>query len=243
VPGVTRAAAVEWRHRPEEGEPVYVVRLLAELGFWWKDLGLSPGDGDEALQRIRETIGAVAGGLADRQPAEDRLAAQSLAGLAANSLAYAPPRGLAWVTLGRQLEVGLSRRIEWRHLSALRLHAAVQVQGSLSAISSDRARVAPALLLGLELRPRQLASVTWQPAAVLRVGAVVTPRDDLGAGHCDSLLRDTAACTRPVVQAGLTLSVLDSARLQFMGEWYPRVAAGQRALWAISPSLGIQLPF
>jgi predicted acylesterase/phospholipase RssA len=243
VPGVERAAAAAWRHRPEEGEVAYTVRLLGELGFWWKDLGLAAGEGDEALPRLREAIGEVARGLAGRQPVEDRFVVGSLAGLAANSLTYEAPAWLGWLTLGRQLEVGASRRVDVRALSALRLHAAVQVHGILSAISSDRARVAPALLLGIELRPQRLATVTWQPAAVLRVGAVVTPRDDYGAGTCDEAARDTAACTRPVAQAGLTLSVLESARLQFMAEWYPRGAAGQRALWAVSPSLGVQLPF
>jgi hypothetical protein len=93
------------------------------------------------------------------------------------------------------------------------------------------------------LRPRQLSSATWQPSAVLRAGAVLTSNDRFGTGSCPAHTRDTGACTRPVLQGGLALSLLESVRLQLMGEWFPRWRTGQDTLWAVSPALGVQVAF
>jgi hypothetical protein len=243
VPGLADAAAVEWRHRPEELEATYVVRLLSALGFKWRDLGLEPGEGEEAPVRIREKLGAITDSLSARQPTKDRLLLSTLGATAANSIAYVSPRWLAWLTLGRQLEVGASYDLPTRRLDALRLHAAIQVEGIFSALSSDRSKVAPVFLLGAEVRPSQFASATWQPSAVLRAGAVVTSNDQFGGGNCPAHTRDTAACTRPVLQVGLAVSLLESVRLQLTADWFPRWRSDQDALWAVSPSLGIQVPF
>lgn len=243
VPGVDGAAGVAWRRRPGERQAAHAARLLSALGFHWKDLDLEAADGDEALPRIRERIGDVVAGLAGRQPPEDRLLLSQVGGLAANTLAYAPPRWLVWATLGRQFELGVSRRLtRWRHAAA-RAHLALQVHGLQSAFSSDDTRVAPALLLGLELRPRHLATSTWQPSLLLRAGAVLSTHDRLGHLACPTGTRDAAACTRPLLQAGLSLSALESARLQVVAEWYPRLGAGEQALWSLSPALGLQVAF
>jgi hypothetical protein len=242
VPGVEGAAAVAWRQQPGEEETAHVVRLLAALGFRWKDLGLDRDEGDEALTRIRQRIGEVSEALTSRQPGQDWLMMSTLTSLAANSIAYDAPRWLAWLTLGRALEVGASYDLPTRRLASLRLHAAVEVLGVFSAISSDQSAVAPALLLGLEARPRSLATATWQPSAVFRAGMVLTSADQFGAVPCQETGKDAAACTRPVLQAGLALSLVDWARLQVIGEWFPRWD-GQAALWAIAPSLGIQVRF
>jgi hypothetical protein len=45
------------------------------------------------------------------------------------------------------------------------------------------------------------------------------------------------------VQAGLVVSVLEFARLQLTGEWYPRLRPGGSALWFVSPALGLQAAF
>lgn len=243
VPGVPGAAAVAWRRAEGEGEVVHAVRLLAGLRFPWRDLGLEPGDGEEAMPRLRERLGDVTEALSDRQPSEDRLVVRRAGGLAANALAYGPPRWLVWTTLGRQLELGASRRVStWRHATA-RVHAALQVHGVHSALSNDDTHVAPALLLGLELRPRHAASGTWQPSLLLRAGAVLSPHDGLGARACPAGTRDPAACTRGVAQVGVAVSVLESARLQLTGEWYPHLGPERPALWAVSPALGLQVAF
>jgi hypothetical protein len=71
---------------------------------------------------------------------------------------------------------------------------------------------------------------------------VLTSADDFGAVPCQETGKDAAACTRPVLQAGLALSLVDWARLQIIGEWFPGWD-NQPALWAIAPTLGIQVRF
>lgn len=242
VPGVRGSWSVAWRRLPGETETVYVFRLLSELGFAWKDLGLGPRDSDEALTRIRHVVGDVAADLTERQPAEDRFVLRKVSGLAANSLTYVPPRWAWWVMVGRQFELGGSYRPSDGPWAMGRLHAALQVHGLGSVLSSDHNHVAPALVAGIDLRPPQLASITLQPSLLLRVGYVMAGRDRLGARTCDVNGYDTAACSRPYAQAGVGLSALDVMRIQIMGEVYPKTR-DLRTLWAVAPSLGVQLAF
>jgi hypothetical protein len=242
LPRLDGAAAVAWRHLPGEGELSHTLRLLAALRFEWRDLGLAPDEAALALDEIRRVSGQVAAALTAAQPPEDRLLVATLGAAAANSLTYAPPRRAVWITLGRQLELGASGRLgAWRS-ATMRVHGAVQVHGILSAASSDETRVAPAVVVGVEVRPPAFATATWQPSLLVRGGAVLSTHDRLGLDACPAGTRDPAACTRPLLQAGLALSLLESARLQILGEWYPR-RGRHPALWSVSPMLGMQAQF
>ncbi len=244
LPGVEGADRVEWRRRPDEDEMAHVTRLLAALHFWWRDTGLAPADGREALARLRERIGEVVQALAAAQPTpHERFLVGTIGELAADDLAYQPPAGLGWLSLGRDVELGVSRALTDRRDAMVRLHAALELHGAFAALSSDQAPFAPAILAGLELRPRRRSSTLLQPSVILRGGWVLAPADRLGRDRCDLASRDPASCTRPVVEAGLALSVLDFLRLQLLLESYPAIRTGQRARWALAPSLGVQGSF
>jgi predicted acylesterase/phospholipase RssA len=243
VPLVPGAAGVAWRRASGEGELEHAFRILAALGFEWRDMGLGPDQGAQALVEVRRVAGQVVAALTAAQPPADRLVMGTLGSVAANSLTYGPPRWLLWATLGRELELGTSRRLSTSRHANARAHLALQLLGLQSALSSDETRVAPALLLGVELSPRFLASSTWQPSLLLRGGAVLSSHDRLGRLACPRETRDPTACTRPLVQAGLVVSVLEFARLQLTGEWYPRLRPGGPALWFVSPALGLQAAF
>jgi len=243
VPGVERAEKVTWRRAKGESELEHVTRLLAELRFRWRDLGLGPDDGDHALGELRRVAGRVVDALTAAQPAADRFLVGTLGGAAANALAYAPPRHRIWLSLGRELELGFSHGIleESRRLP-IRPHLAVQLNGALTALSSDRLGFGLGLLAGLEVQPVQLATHRLQPSLVLRGGVLLSPKDDWGARACPTpRSTDPAACTRPSAQALLALTVLERVRLHLLGEWYPS-SKGRRP-WAVAPAVGLQLNY
>lgn len=242
--GVEGADRVEWRRRSGEDELVHVTRLLAALHFWWRDTGLAPDDGGEAIAQIRQRLGEVIGALALAQPtAEDRFLVGAVGDLVANGLAYQAPFGIAHLAFGRDVELGVSLALSNQRHPTVRLHAALELHGAYSALSSDGAPFAPAGLVGLEFRPRQMSSALFQPFAILRGGWVVAPAHRRGRQGCDVASRDPASCTRPVVEAGFALSVLGALRGQLLLESYPSSRSGQRTLWALAPSLGVQVPF
>jgi hypothetical protein len=244
LPGVVSADRVEWRRRTGEEETVYTVRLLAALHFWWRDLGLPPGDGEEALAALRQRLGEVVGTLAAAQPSvADRVLVGTVGNVAVDDLTYQAPTSIGWLSFGRGLELGVSRAFPGRRFANLRFHAALELHDALAALSSDAAPVTPAILTGLELRPRRLSSPLLQTSFVLRGGWLLARVDGVGRHRCDLASRNPSSCTRPVVEAGLALSGFDSIRLQVLGESYPPIQARQRALWAVVPSLGIQLSF
>jgi hypothetical protein len=121
-----------------------------------------------------------------------------------------------------------------------RLHAAIQMHGVGSALSSDQAHVASSVVAGVDLRPPKLASIALQPSLLLRVGYVFSTRDRAGARRCEVNGYDTAACSRPLAEVGIGLSAVDVARIHIIGEVYPKTR-GLRTLWAVAPSLGLQL--
>jgi len=243
VPGVEGAGKVAWRRAHREGELEHVTRVLAELRFRWRDLGLGPDDGDHAIGELRRVAGQVVEALTEAQPPADRFLVGTLGGAAANALAYAPPRHRLWVSLGRELELGVSHGIleESRRLP-FRPHFAAQLAGALDALSSDARKVGLGLLAGLEIQPVQLATHRLQPSLVLRGGVLLSPNDGWGARACPSpASTDPAACTRPAAQALLALTVLERVRLHLLGEWYPS-AAGRRP-WAVAPAVGLQFNY
>ncbi len=243
VPGV--AIAPELRRDPGEREAAWLVRLLAAHGFWFRDLGLSRDEGGEALDRIRIAVGEASDAVADAQPWSERAAFRTAARLAADALAYVPAPNGVWLTLGPELEVGYSRGFpgEGGLLGSLRLHAAVQLHGLYAILSTDRTPVAVALLGGAVVAPRALTSLALQPELALRAGYLLSYDDEFGAKACaDARSPVVAACSRFTAQAVVGLSLLQVVRFQLALEWYPALRQ-DASLWAVSPSLGFQIPF
>jgi len=243
VPGVEGAQKVAWRRGASEGELDHVMRILGELRFRWRDLGLGPGEGEHALGEIRQVTGRVVDALTAAQPPEDRLLVGTLGGVAANALAYAPARHRVWVAAGRALEIGFSHGVlPDRRRLPFRPHAALQLHGGLFDLSSDHPPLGFGLLAGLEVLPVQLATHQLQPSLILRGGVLLSGEDGWGARACpDPTSTEVAACTRPAAQALVALTVLERVRLHLLGEWYPS-RAGRRP-WAVAPAVGLQLNF
>jgi hypothetical protein len=245
VPGVDGAGTTAWRRAPGEPEVDYVLRLLAAHRFRFAGLGLTPEAAGDALPRIRRVLGDMAARLASVQPASERPLVTAAGKIAVNLLAYAPPRNVISLTLGRELELGWTRGLpetfvpEW-----LRLHLAIQVHGFAALLSSDRLPFALGALAGVETMPPGLSTAGLQLTGAVRAGWVFSKGDRWGTAPCDGpFAGEIGGCSRFVSQVYVAVSALEVVRLQLAGEWYPAVRAGQKGLWSASPAIGFQLAF
>jgi len=246
VPGLAPRRWPAWRQGRGETELAWSMRLLGSYGFRFQDLGVPPGRGDLAVDRIRSALGRAADLLAAAQPRRERAAVAFAARIAADLLSYAPPGRVLHLTMGpTATELGLSRSF---HGSSwfprrLRLAGAVGARGLEAVLSTGSAQ--PFALLatgGVELQP-PLGSGLARLRFGLRGGWVFAKDDGYGAGSCADRGRSgVSACSRPVVQVLASTALLERFRIQLVGEWYPRTAY-RAELWSVAPGIGLELGF
>jgi predicted acylesterase/phospholipase RssA len=237
VPGVPAPSGSTLRGA-SESETEYVVRLLADYGFDWTDMGYGRADAAHALVGIRGELQAVSRTLARRQPTlAARSTVQAATNLAVDTVHYLPPRSALWVTFGRALEVGGGVAVVdtlW-----LRLSGAVKLQNLLTAVSSDPTSISLLPVAGVEVVPAAIGTSVVQPSFLLRGGYLFDLNDEgCGGSAGDSI----GECSRPEVEIGAAVVIASLLRIQFLVEWYP-AARGARGLWGLAPSMGFQVGF
>ncbi len=241
VPGVE--GRPDWRKGADESESAQMTRLLAAYGYDWTDLPVPRGaPEDQVLAALRSQLAAVTDHLARAQPTFGEKVAVGAAGrMGVNLFYYVPPRATAWLSLGRALELGGDWATE--ELSWLRLTGAVEVLNLVTAFGSSPPPVAFVPLVGLDALPASIGSTTLQPSFLLRGGYVLSPNDSFGGSPCEGQDRVTiGACSRPAVETGAAVAFTGLLRLQVMVAWYPPAFASP-GLWAVLPSIGVQLGF
>ncbi len=241
VAGVT--GAPEWRRKADESEATQTTRLLAAYGYRWSDIDVPPGAGEEqVLAAMRSQLAAVTDHLARTQPTFGEEVVIGTAGrLGVDLFYYVPPRATAWLSLGRALEIGGDWAV--KELSWVRLTGAIEVMNLVTSFGSNPPPVAFVPLVGVDALPASMGSPILQPSFLLRGGYVLSPNDDFGGAPCEGQDRETiGACSRPAVETGAAVAVTGFLRLQLLFAWYPP-AFGSPGLWAVLPSLGIQLGF
>lgn len=244
VPGLAPARWPDFRQAEGETELAWSMRLLGSYGFRFTDLRVPKGRGDLAVDRIRDALGDAGEVLAAAQPQADRHVVGLAARVAADTLSYAPYARVLHLTMGpTETELGWSRTYPgstWFPRS-LRFDGAVAVRGLGTLLSAGHAEPFGALAVGgLEWQP-PLRSILARARFGLRAGWLFAKEDDYGAGTCaDRGRAAVSACSRPVVQALLSTSLLDRFRVQLVGEWYPPTPTRSKA-WSIAPGIGLEL--
>jgi hypothetical protein len=237
VPGVSPLA--DEARRPGESEDVHAVRLLAGYGFDWRDMGFGRAGEKVAITRLRHELGKVGRALAKRQPDIGSRGIVAAGGeLAADAFYYLPPGNVAWVTLGRALELGAAASLDREHW--LRLGGALKVQNLFLALSSDPLQVSLLPVVGAAVVPTAWGSAFFQPSLIVRGGWNLSFAN--GADCSGSSGTTIGGCSRPEVEGGVGLTFAGVVRVQVMVEWYPPALAAP-GLWTLAPSLGFQLGF
>ncbi len=241
VAGVT--GNPDWRKQEDESEATQMTRLLAAYGYEWSDVSVPPGaTEDQVLAAMRSQLAAVTDQLARAQPTFGEEVAIGAAGrMGVDYFYYVPPRTTVWLSLGRALEVGGDWAV--KHLSWVRLTGAIEVMNLATSFGSSPPPVAFVPMIGLDALPASMGSPAFQPSFLLRGGYMLSPNDSFGGSPCEGQDRVTiGACSRPAVEAGAAAALVGVLRLQLMFAWYPP-AFGSPGLWAILPTLGVQLGF
>jgi predicted acylesterase/phospholipase RssA len=246
VPGLAPAHRPERAQRKDETDLAWSMRLLGGYGFRFADLGVPPGRGDLAVDRIRSRIGSAGAELARAQPWRDRTPVALAAKVAADTLSYAPPARVLHLATGpTATELGLSvgtAESTWLPRT-LRVAGAAGVRGLAEMLSSDaHPALAFSLTAGVEVQP-PLPWILAQLRLGLRAGWLLARDDRYGEGQCgDEGRARVSACSRPVVQVLASTSLLERLRLQVVGEWYPATRT-RSELWSVAPGLGLEWGF
>lgn len=234
VPGVVALqGAGAWRRQGEETDLAYTLRLLSGHRFEFRDLQVPSGRPDRAIRKIRASLGRVVGAIADAQPTVwGRLTVGRAGKLAADLVAYAPPRRVVHLTLGpTETELGLTTELPESNVIPgwLRLSAVVGARGLADVLSSgghDSFGVLTTVGVGAD--PRLLSTFWSQLHVGARVGWLFASSSDYGS--------------RPVVQAVLALTMLERFRVQLAGAWFPAFE-GRGTDWSVAPGVGLEFGF
>jgi len=246
VPFVGPLGAAAWRRRGGENDAGYSMRLLAAHRFEFRDLGLGRDEAQNAPAALRARFLEIGKSVAATQPPGQDLVVSTLVKMAADQVAYVPPRVTLWAMYGRDPEVGISRGFQTGGylVSPLRLHAAIQFVGSDQLLSSAGGHFVTGVLAGAEYLPASWGNTRLQPSLLLRGGWLFSSSDSGGFGTCpDPASKTVGACSRPAVQAGAAATVLERIRLQVTGNYYPPIGSGQKQQWSIGPGIGVQWGF
>jgi hypothetical protein len=246
VPLVAPLPGDGWRRRKDENDAAYSMRLLAAHGFHFRDLGLEREEAARAPAALRARFLEIGDSVSRAQPLGEGLVVSTLVRMAADQVAYVPPRFTAWAMYGRDPELGISKGFRTGRVlvSPVRLHAALQLVGSGQLLSSESGEYVAGLVAGAEYLPSWWANTRLQPSLLLRGGWNFSSNDDGGFASCPDAASDViGSCSRPTIQAGFSATVLERVRLQVTGNWYPPAHSGQDHQWAISPGVGVQWGF
>ncbi|TSC31684.1 patatin-like phospholipase family protein [Corallococcus sp. Z5C101001] len=245
VPGLHPSEWPDWKRSDKETELAYSMRLLGAYGFQFRDLGVPRGRGDLAVLRIRHALGSAASRLAAVQPGADKPTVRFAGKLAVDSISYESQRLVFHATLGpTESEAGLSVAASELPLpSGLRFASALGFRGLEDVLSagSSSAPFGVALVGGLEFQPRSRQSVLSQSRFAIRAGWLFSANDSYGTEPClDRGASHVTACSRPVVQALVGITLVERLRAQIVGEWYPGTRT-RKTLWSVAPGIGLEL--
>lgn len=236
VPGV---AASPGARRDDESATAYAVRLLASYGFDWRDMGYGRVDASGAMVGLRHDLGQVGEALGQAQPdLANRTIVGTGATLGADFFYYLPAPTSVWALLGRALELGSATSVVpagW-----LRLGGAMEFQNLTTALSSDPVPISLLPVAGAEFLPAALGNAFVQGSFLARAGYLF--RLSGGADCSGKAGTQIGGCSRPEVEAGAAATLAAMLRVQVLAQWYPP-ARGAPGLWAVAPSMGVQLSF
>jgi hypothetical protein len=243
VPFVEPLPGDAWRRRASEGDAAYAMRLLAAHKFQFQDLGLSREEAEKAPAVLRARFLEIGDSVAATQPSGEGVLVNTMVKMVADQVTYVPPSLTLWAMYGRDPEVGLSKGFQTGHalVTAVRLHAALQFIGADQLLSSEGGNFALGVLAGVEYLPSAWADTRLQPSLLFRGGWLFSSKDGGGFGDCPVPAPDAiGGCSRPMVQGGVSATLLERIRLQLTGNWYPPAKSGQSHQWSIGPGIGVQ---
>ena len=233
----------EARREPQPGEQdfAYTLRLLAEYGFAYRDLGLDADDAEYGAVKIRRSLLAMASALAEAQPtAGDSLLIETAARAGVNQIAYEPPKNWLYACAGTSIELGASLLpFSWNE-SWARLNLALQIAHWETLATPKQLALSFSPLVGPELQLLFLSNPTLQTMIGARVGYQASVSDGAGFDSCrgDEAFGDARNCSQLVLQGYFAAAIVERLRTQLVVETFPTIQDAD-----FESRLGFQLTF
>jgi predicted acylesterase/phospholipase RssA len=224
VPGVRKLQEERRAPLPDEQDFAYTLRLLADYGFAYHDLGLAADDAEYGAIKIRRRLLAMASALADAQPTEvDSLLILTASRAAVNQIAYEPPKNWLYASAGTAIELGASLLpFSWNE-SWARINLALQISSWETLATPKQLTLAFSPLVGPELQLLFLSNPTVQTMLGARVGYQASVTDGAGFSPCgtDDAYGDARHCSQLLLQGYFAAAIIERLRTQLVVETFP----------------------
>lgn len=201
-----------------DGDFDKIYSYLEQHRFEFKDLGLKRSESHYGRVYVKDRLTKLVKKFANKQPKKQQKKLKYFIRPSLNYLQYTPLKDFWYASYGTSAEVGYSRIVPERYLesSSFRFNSTIMINGFSNFFSRAQDVWAVTPLVGFEFEPVKLNGPVLQWRGGLRAGYVLSPRDDIGRGTCDSNLLDeyAAACSGATIHATLSLSILERLRFQ-----------------------------
>lgn len=200
----------------------YTLRLLADYGFHFRDLGLSPKQASRARIEVRRQLIAMVEALSAAQGSYlNRTAVMTAGRTMMNTIYYEPPRRRAYVGIGSSFFAGYLGRLGENR--AFYWNPDVRMMNLRELFTEGSFRFGAQATLGLEVALLPLSGSVWQTSFGARAGYQFAATDSIGFDTCeeDDVSGDSRLCSGPVIHAPFNFTLLERVRLAITPVFYP----------------------
>ena len=233
----------DWRRHKNEADLDYVLRLLADYEFEYRDIGLAPDEAHFGAVRLRRKLIKMVNTLADRQPDfGDSVLLKSAGHAFANSIVYEPPRSWAYFVVGSYAEIGASiLPFDWNR-SWARLNLSLGLDGLSTVLSDTDKRVSLTPAAGPEFELLFLSNQWLQPTLGVRGGYHWDSRDDFSSEACTQARSksDARACSGFVLQGYAALGIYERVRIEVVDTYQFLSTAYDERHFTLNLGIGFQ---
>lgn len=200
----------------------YALRLLADYGFHFRDLGLSPNKADRARLTIRRKLISMVESLSSAQGSlVNRTAVMAAGRTLINSIYYEPPQKRAYVGVGSSIYGGYLGRVGG--LRTLYWNPDVRMLNLREMLTGANVHFSAQVSLGAEIALLPLSGRLWQTAIGIRGGYQFSAADGIGLDPCigSEVGSDSRRCSGPVIQTPFNFTLIERVRFSATPVFYP----------------------
>ncbi len=242
VPGVKELSREQLKRGNDESGFDYTMRLLGEYQFEFKDLGLSRDESKRGALMLRQALDPIVDTWSNAQPTfVDRVLTRTALRAGLNSIEYSPAPFTLYAVLGTLQEVGLGFSPAERDARWFQLHGALTLGQLFSLFTDKRPRLSFNLTTGPMFNLSFISNAVIQPSLAVRGGVQLGVYDGFGTQKClADFSLDQRACTQPVAELMLGITILERLRAELVWQTYPRLMALRTAWSYVHLAIGVR---
>ncbi len=206
----------------QESDLDYALRVLADYGFHFRDMGLSKGESGRARLEVRRKLILMVEALSAAQGSFlNRTAVMTAGRSLINTIYYEPPRKRAYVGVGSTIFGGYLGRLGDNR--AFYWNPDLRMVNIRELLSDGNLRLGFQATIGVELAVLPLSGSVWQTSFGLRGGYQFAANDAIGIQPCleSDVGGDSRLCSGPVLHSPFNFTLLERVRFAFTPVFYP----------------------